>query len=128
MAGFSVAQIPRRVQRAAVLIKEMEPQEVRQLIKLAPILKEAAIQVQQKPTFDKDHLTQIKEYFQSKMASLGKGNRPFQAEDSFISGTTWGEFLALTEEEQRHLWEAQFTWEIDDFEDHNVRADAEIPA
>jgi len=55
--------------------------------------------------------------------------RPPSADDTpFVAGLTWGEYMALSEEEQEHIWNAQFTMDIDDFEEHDVRPDAYIPA
>jgi len=53
---------------------------------------------------------------------------PLADDTPFLAGLTWGEYMALSEEEQEHIWNAQFTMDIDDFEEHDVRPDAYIPA
>ena len=47
--------------------------------------------------------------------------RPPLADDTpFVAGLTWGEYVALSEEEQEQIWNAQFTMDIDDFEEEEI--------
>ncbi len=46
----------------------------------------------------------------------------------FLENYTWEEFWALPDEEQERIWNAQFTMEIDDFEERDVHPDAYVPA
>ena len=45
---------------------------------------------------------------------------PLADDTPFVAGLTWGEYMVLSEEEQEQIWNAQFTMDIDDFEEEEI--------
>jgi hypothetical protein len=54
-----------------------------------------------------------------------RGGKPPAPDEPFIGGLTYGEYLALSEEEEAAFWDKLFQEEeigIDDLQEHDVRA------
>jgi hypothetical protein len=114
-----------RVQQVAHLLQQFTPQEIGQLVELVPSLRRPA----QGKRVRYDIVGQdMREYVLKELAALGDEYRPMQADDPFVGGMSVDEFFGLPEEEQARLWDEQHQMDTDDFEERDVRADAQVSA
>jgi hypothetical protein len=114
-----------RVQQMAQQIMQLTPQEISQLVRLVSALR--------RPTKIKSaryevRAPEFRDYVLRELANLGDEYRPMGEDDSFIGGLRVKEYFALPDTEQERLWNEQHRMEIDDFEEHDVRPDAQLPA
>ena len=114
-----------RVQQVAHLIQQFTPQEIGQLVELVPSLRRPA---QEKRVRYEIVGQDMREYMLKELTALGDEYRPMQADDPFVGGMRVEEFFGLPEEEQARLWDEQYQMEIDDFEERDVRPDAQVSA
>jgi hypothetical protein len=114
--------VSQRVKKIAKVLQLFTPEELAQLVDLVPQLQEV------EPIRDVEE--SAAEYFRRELLAR-RGGKPPAPDEPFIGGLTYGEYLALSEEEEAAFWDKLFTeeaMEIDDFEEHDVRADARVPA
>lgn len=114
-----------RVQQMAQQIQQLTPQEIGQLLKLAPALRRA--RPTEKPAYQMNQQA-IRDYIQQEVTALGSEYRAMQDTDPFIGGLSVREYFALSDAEQERLWDEQHVMEIDDFEERDVRPNAQISA
>jgi hypothetical protein len=113
--------VSQRVKKIAKVLQLFTPEELAQLVDLVPQLQEV------EPIRDVEE--SAAEYFRRELLAR-RGGKPPAPDEPFIGGLTYGEYLALSEEEEAAFWDKLFTeeaMEIDDFEEHDVRADARVP-
>jgi len=114
--------VPQRVKKVAKVLQLFTPEELAQLVNLVPQLREI------EPIREMEE--SAAEYFRRELLARREGKPP-ASDEPFIGGLTYGEYLALSEEEEDAFWDKLFTeeaMEIDDFEEHDVRASARVPA
>lgn len=111
-----------RVQKVARIIQLFTQEELVQLVDLVPQLQNA------RPV--KEVKESAADYFRHELL-VRRGGEPPTLDEPFIGGLTYGEYLALPEEEEAAFWDELFAGEemgIDDFQEHDVRSDARVPA
>jgi len=111
-----------RVEKVDRAIQVFTAEELAQLVSLVPQLQEV------EPIREVEE--SAAEYFRRELLARRRGE-PLALDESFIGGLTYREYLALSEEEEAAFWNDLFTeeeMEIDDFEEHDVRSDARVPA
>jgi len=114
--------VSQRVKKVAKVLQLFTPEELAQLVGLVPQLQEI------EPIREMED--SAAEYFRRELLAR-RGGKPPASDEPFIGGLTYGEYLALSEEEEDVFWNKLFTeeaMEIDDFEEHDVRAGARVPA
>jgi hypothetical protein len=116
------ARVPHRVVQVARLIRGLSPEEREQLQALVPELQRAP---KVKPLIDKGGL---RDYIQQELAKVGGESPPLTEADQFLSGLTVGEYFALPDEDRERIWNEEHTMDIEDFEEHDVKPDARVPA
>ncbi len=118
---MSFATAPtKRVKQAATLIQRFTLEELRQLAALVPELElvERGRRLSEA----------AQAYYHQELEQLGEAYPPLGDDEPFVGGLTVSQYFALPEEEQERLWNAEFAMDIDDFEEHEVRPNAYIPA
>ncbi len=118
-SGLSVpSPISSRVRKVAQVIRSFNDVEIAQLVDLVPKLER------------RQSLAMVREsaerYFRDQLAG-----QPFDSDEQFIGGLTYGEYLALSETEENAFWDALFADEamsIDEYEEIDVKRDAYVPA
>lgn len=113
-----------RVQKIAEVISLFKREELVQLVKLVPQLQE----IQPMPKLAED--VAAGEHFRGELLAR-HGGKPPARDKTFIGGLTYGEYLALSKEEEAAFWDRLFAeeeMEVNKFEEHDVRPDARIPA
>lgn len=114
--------VPRRVKQMANILQRFSREELAQLIALVPDLEEV------RPAAIPDETTMA--YFRRLATEMRGGTVP-SPHDEFISGLTYEQYLALSEEEEEALWNRLFAegeMGIEDFEEHEVKPAAYVPA
>ncbi len=115
--GVSVSQ---RVEKVARVVQLFTSDELAQLVSLVPQLQDV------EPLAEGE----AARYFQRELLSRRGGALP-KPEDAFIGGLTYGEYLALSEEDEAVFWDGLFQadeLEIDDLQEQDVQSDARVPA
>jgi len=118
MAVAEKARIPRRVQVIAEVLRRFSQEELAQLVRLVPALEDTALQ------------QVISTHFRQRMLEMRGGIAP-SLEEEFLGGLTYGEYLKLSEEEEKAFWDRIFAeggLEIDQIEEHDVDPGVRIPA
>lgn len=87
------------IEQLARLIRQLNRREKVQLLQLVPELQ--IIQLEEAQISEEQ--AEVMAYFESKLDAL-PGRRPMREEDPFVAGLTVGEFFALSEAEQDHIW------------------------
>ncbi len=116
--------VPQRVRKVAEVLRLFTREELVQLVSLVPQIREV------QPLPEMEEAASAAEYFRRELLTR-RGGEPPSLDEAFIGGLTYGEYLALSEEEETAFWDRLFTqekMEIDDFEEHDVKPDARIPA
>ncbi len=113
-----------RVQQAAQLIQQLTPQEIGQLVEMVPSLQRPASKKRLRYGIVSDEMRQ---HVLREVAALGEGYRPMQADDPFVGDMSVAEFFSLSDEEQEQLWAELHLLDIDDFEEHDVQREAQLP-
>ena len=119
----TVTTIPRRVEQMAHILQRFSREELAQLIVLVPDLKEV------EPAGIPEGETAVT-YFR-RLATEMRGDIAPSPHDQFIEGLTYEQYFALSEEEEEALWDRLFAegdMDIEDFEEHEVKPAAYIPA
>ena len=98
MAVAEKARIPRRVQVIAEVLRRFSQEELAQLVRLVPALEDTALQ------------QVISTHFRQRMLEMRGGIAP-SLEEEFLGGLTYGEYLKLSEEEEKAFWDKLFSLE-----------------
>jgi len=125
MGRVTAYQPTPRVQQIAQQIMQLTPQEISQLVKLTPVLRQLA------PAQGVCYEVQgqdVREQVLKELTGLGDDYRPMRDDDPFIGGLSVREYMALSDQERERLWTEQHRMEIDDFEERDVRPDAQVSA
>ena len=117
-----VTQIPHRVVQVARLIQGLSPEEREQLRALVPGFQRSP---GAKLVIDKGGL---RDYIQQEVAIVGDEYPPLAEADPFLGGLTVGEYFALPDEDRERIWDEEHTMDIEDFEEHDVKPNAYVPA
>jgi hypothetical protein len=107
----------------ANILHQFSREELAQLIALVPDLEEV------KPAGIPEGETATA-YFR-RLATGMRGGIAHSPHDEFLGGLTYEEYLALSEEEEEALWNRLFAegeMDIEDFEEHEVKPAAYVPA
>ena len=113
-----------RVRKVAEVINLFTREEIVQLVSIVPRLRE----IQVIPELSED--VSAVEHFRSELLAR-RGGKPPVHDETFIGGLTYEEYLALSEEEAAAVWDRLFAeeeMEADNFEEHDVKPDARVPA
>ena len=86
------------VQQVAELVRRLNRDEIRQLIRLVPPL----LEEHEKTAGRRDSLAQ---WAREQMAPYANQARPMQPQDAFLSDTTIEAYFALTETERERIWD-----------------------
>lgn len=115
-------QVPHRVVQVARLIRGLSWEEREQLKVLVPELQRPP---KAKLLIDKGGL---QDHIQQELAKVGNKYPPLAEADPFLGGLTVGEYFALPDEERECIWNEEHAMEIEDFEEHDVKPNAYVPA
>jgi hypothetical protein len=110
------------VVQVARLIRGFNPEEREQLKALVPELQRPP---EAKHLIDKGGL---RDYIQQKLAKVGGEYLPLTEADPFLGGLTLGEYFALPDADRQRIWNEEHAMEIEDFEEHDVKPNAHVPA
>ena len=103
-----------RVQKVAQAIRLFSPQERVQLFHLVPELRES----QSTAVLRESALL----YFHNELAER-RNEEPFDPNDPFLGGLSYGEYLALSESDEESFWDNVFfedVMDIHDYEEHVI--------
>lgn len=112
------------MKKIAEAISLFTKEELAQLVSLIPQLRE----IRPIPELPED--VSAAEYFRGELLVRRGGKSPVH-DESFIGGLTYGEYLALSEEEEIAFWNRLFTeeeMEVENFKERDVKPDARVPA
>lgn len=126
----TVTQERLSVEQVANIIRQMSPQEKEKLLRLVPDLQKVEPR-EEKPTPARWDEAELREYFLKRMEELGGESRPMQDDDPFLGGLTVREYLELSDEEDKAMWDrlyAEAEKEIGEYEEFEVKPDAVVPA
>ena len=115
-------QVPHRVVQVARLIQGLSPEEREQLRVLVPGFQRPP---GAKLVIDKGGL---RDYIQQELAKVEGKYPPLAEADPFLGGLTVGEYFALPDEDRERIWDEEHAMEIEDFEEHDVKPNAHVPA
>lgn len=90
-----------RVQKAADVVRRLSQGEMAQLFELVPELREIKLASEQREEAD------AIEYFRQLALEMSGGVTP-SLQDEFLEGLTYEEYFALSEEEEKALWDRIF--------------------
>ncbi|MBM3237697.1 hypothetical protein FJZ31_15520 [Candidatus Poribacteria bacterium] len=113
-----------RVRKVAEVINLFTREEIVQLVSIVPRLREIQV-IPELPEY-----VSAVEYFRDELL-VRRGGEALVHDKAFIGGLTYGEYLALSEEEEIAFWDRLFAedeMEVDNFEEHDVKPDARVPA
>ena len=111
----------RHVQQVAELIRRLNRDEIRQLIRLVPPL----LEEREKTIGRRDGLTQ---WAREQMAPYANQARPMQPQDAFLSDMTVEAYFALAEAERERIWDELYAAAIESTKEREVKPDAIAPA
>jgi metallophosphoesterase superfamily enzyme len=115
--------IPRRVEQMATILQRFSREELAQLVVLVPDLKDV------EPASIPQGETAVA-YFRRLATEMHGGIAP-SPHDQFLERLTYEQYLALSEEVEEALWDRLFAegeMDIKDFEEHEVKPAAYVPA
>ena len=99
--SVQVAERPISVEQIATTIEQMNLDEQRRLLDLAPSLLQLVYQAQSR-TLDQAKINVAR---LQKRLQMNSGKRAFSPNDPFLGGLTWAQYDALNDEEKEMLWE-----------------------
>jgi hypothetical protein len=111
----------RHVQQVAELIRRLNRDEIRQLIRLVPPL----LEEREKTIGRRDGLAQ---WAREQMAPYANQARPMQPQDAFLSDMTVEAYFALAEAERERIWDELYVAAIESAQEREVKPDAIAPA
>lgn len=118
----TAAQIPHRVVQVARLIQGLSPEEREQLKVLVPELRRPP---EMKLLVDR---VELSDYIQQELSKVGDEYPPLAEDDPFLGGLTVREYFTLPDEERERIWDRAHAKGIEDFEEHDVKPNAYVPA
>ena len=113
-----------RVQKVASVVRRLSREEMAQLIELVPELREI------KPASEWQEETDASEYFRQLALEMSGGVTP-SLQDEFLEELTYEEYFALSDEEEKALWDCIFAEDETgpyDLKEHEAPPDAIIAA
>jgi hypothetical protein len=113
-----------RVRKVADVVRRLSQEEMAQLIELVPELREI------KPVSERREEADAVEYFRQLALEMSGGVTP-SLQDEFLEGLTYEEYFALSDEEEKALWDRIFAGDETgpyDLEEQEAPTDAIIAA
>jgi hypothetical protein len=110
------------VVQVARLIRGLSQKEREQLKALVPELQRPP---ETKLLIDKG---EVRDYIQQELAKVGNEYPPLAEADPFLGGITIRDYFALPDEDRERIWNEEQAMEIEDFEEHDVKPNAYVPA
>jgi hypothetical protein len=110
------------VVQVARLIRGLSREEREQLKALVPELQRPP---EAKSLIDKEGL---RDYIQQELTKVEGKYPPLAEADPFLGGLTVREYFALPDEARERIWNEEHAMEIEDFEEHDVKPNAHVPA
>ncbi len=116
----STLALPVSVEQIAAVIKQMNREDQRRLLRLGPALS----QIVREPPARTIEQTQenIEQLRVQVLAALG--NQPLSPDEPFFGGLTVGQYLSLSDQEQAALWDEWAGIDLMDIEEIEVSPDA----
>ena len=118
----SIFPLPVSLEQIAALIRQMSPEDRRALIKLAPELREAAMQTKRTIEDARESVAQLR---QEVLQALG--GQPLSPDTPFLDGMTLGEYQKLPDAEKARLWDKWGEIDLEALDEVEVKPDA-VPA
>ena len=115
-AATATIEVTLSLEQIADTIRRLGRDGMRELIRLVPELREVGVPVEEVAPSQRDP-GELRTWYTAKVKEVGPGYRTMQDNDPFLDGLTVGEYFALTDEEQKALWDRLYTEELDRFED-----------
>jgi len=109
-----------RVQKVAELVRRLDPDEIRQLIRLVPQLHEKPQVVTEKD----DEADELVLWVREQMAQYATESRPMRDDDPFLGGITVGAYFALPGAERERIWGELYAQAIESAAEREVQSDA----
>lgn len=119
------------VKEVADIIRRMSREERAELVRLVPDLQGVEAPEEKPVPAKKWDEAELRAYFLKKMEELGEGLPSLKEDEPFLGGLTVREYLELSDEEDKALWDRLYTEvekEIEEYEEREVRPDAVVPA
>jgi hypothetical protein len=109
----------RHVQQVAELVRRLNQDEIRELVRLVPQL-----QLEQEAS-QREELVQ---WAREQMAQHTGQARPMRDEDAFIGDMTVEAYFALPEPERERIWDELYATAIETAQEREVSPNAVVPA
>jgi len=93
----------RHVWRVAELVRRLDQDEIRELVRLAPRLRREVA----------GERSDLVRWAREQMAQYADEARPVQREDAFVGDTTVEAYFALPEAEREHIWDELYATAIE---------------
>jgi hypothetical protein len=107
----------RHVQQVAELVRRLDQDEIRELIRLVPRLhKEVA-----------GERSSLVQWAREQMAQYADEARPMQGEDVFVGDTTVEAYFALPDAERERIWDELYAAAIETAQEREVQPGAVVP-
>ncbi len=110
----------RHVQQVAELVNRLTPDEIQELLRLAPRLQAAPAATGQQDDLIRWAGEQMTQY--SDLA------RPMQADDDFLGDATVADYFARSDTEREQIWADLYAAAIESAPEREVKPDAAVPA
>lgn len=114
----------RRVQQVAYLVQRLSADEIRQLIRLVPQLRDKPREIPEQGVESDELVTWVRE----QRSQYAPEALPMRDEDLFLGGMTAGEYFALPDEERERIWDELYAAAIESAPEREVKQDAIVPA
>ena len=110
----------RHVQQVAELVKRLTPDEMKELLRLAPGLRAASVAASQQD--------ELGHWAREQMSRYSDLARPMQADDDFLDDTMVADYFARSEAERERIWGELYAAAIVSVPEREVKADAMVPS
>jgi len=108
----------RHVWQVAELVRRLDRDEIRELIRLVPRLQREVAGEQ----------SDLVRWAREQMARYSGEARPMQGGDAFVGDTTVGAYFALPEAERERIWDELYATAIETAREREVKPDAVVSA
>jgi len=115
----SIFALPVSLEQIAALIRRMSPEDRRALVKLAPELREAAMQTKRTIEDARESVAQLRRELLQEL-----GGQPLGPDAPFLEGMTLGQYLDLPDAERAKLWDKWSDVDLHELEELEIKPDA----
>jgi hypothetical protein len=113
-----------RVQQVAYLVQRLNRDEIRQLIRLVPQLRDEPRGIPEEGAESDELVLWVRE----QMAPYAAETHATRDDDPFLGGMTVGEYFALPDQERERIWGELYVEAIESAPEREVNPNAVVPA